>query len=160
MVGGTRPGLRFGIGIDPAYGGDDATGIVVTRRQFIHGYAYYGVIHIDRCHHDSYHQTVALIVQHVKRIQHDYRWPGIDVVVEANMVGSLLTEPLEIAGLAPKSIVLHGGDAVIHPRSGHWRVPKRDLVTTIHRLLHDGRLAIEANLPLAGLLNKEFKASA
>jgi hypothetical protein len=31
------PASDFGIGIDPAYGGDDATGIVVTRRQFIHG---------------------------------------------------------------------------------------------------------------------------
>ncbi|HEY1954370.1 MAG TPA: hypothetical protein VGH28_02135 [Polyangiaceae bacterium] len=64
-----------------------------------------------------------------------------DVVVDATGVGRPIVELIESAGVYPIAVTITGADSA--DESGRsWRVPKRDLVSTLEVLLQERRLKI------------------
>ena len=81
------------------------------------------------------------------------------LVVDATGVGRPVVEMLEAEGLHPVSVTITGGDSVTRgdtPRE--YRVPKRDLATTLQVLLQGGRLRIAKGLPMADVLRAEMQS--
>jgi hypothetical protein len=82
--------------------------------------------------------------------------PSIELVVDATGVGRAVLDVLRGAGLEPVAITITGGDQVTKPALEEYRVPKRDLVSTVAVLLQQRRLRIAAALPLAPTLREEL----
>lgn len=84
------------------------------------------------------------------------------VVVDLTGVGIPVFEMLEAQGIRRLfGITIHGGDAVSRDRN-LYRVPKRDLVSTLQVLLQQGRLKFADGLPSGDVLRAElqnFKAT-
>jgi hypothetical protein len=53
-------------------------------------------------------------------------------------------------------VSIHGGDTVTH-EGLYYRVPKRDLVSSVLVAMQSGRLKIASSLPDAGVLVKELE---
>jgi hypothetical protein len=83
--------------------------------------------------------------------------PPLRLVVDQTGVGPFGLDPLRQAGLDPIGIVIHGGDAVSHPASDVYRVPKRDIAGTVNVLLESHRLRIADALPDAAVLRAELE---
>jgi len=78
------------------------------------------------------------------------------LVVDATGVGRPVVEMLEEKDLTPQSIWITGGDSV--SRDGReYRVPKRELASTIQALLQSGRLKFAEDLPLRDVLTEELR---
>ncbi len=79
------------------------------------------------------------------------------LVADATGVGRPVIDMLRAVGLSPVAITVTGGDAV--NRDGRdYRVPKRDLVSTVSVLLQAERLKIARALPEASTLTSELTA--
>jgi hypothetical protein len=79
------------------------------------------------------------------------------LVADATGVGRPVIDMLRAADLSPVAITVTGGDAV--SRDGRdYRVPKRDLVSTVSVLLQAERLKIARALPEASTLTAELLA--
>ncbi len=59
--------------------------------------------------------------------------------------------------LQPHGITITGGNEASIASPGHYRVPKRDLVSPLQVRLQEGQLRIAAGLPHAGLLKHELE---
>jgi hypothetical protein len=82
--------------------------------------------------------------------------PVISLVLDRTGVGEGVAETLAEAGLNFASVVIHGGDTT--SRDGMmWRVPKRELVTTVELLFQDRRLRIPKSHPMAEILVSELR---
>lgn len=80
------------------------------------------------------------------------------LVVDATGVGRPIVEMLEERGLRPESIWITGGDSVTKDRKGReYRVPKRELASTVQALLQSGRLEFAAELPFREKLTEELQ---
>jgi len=77
------------------------------------------------------------------------------LVVDATGVGAPVVDLLRQAGLSPVAITITGGDSV-HYEERVWRVPKRDLVSTLQVLLQSERLKVAESLREASTLVKEL----
>lgn len=78
------------------------------------------------------------------------------LVVDATGVGRPVVEMLRDEGLHPKSIWITGGDSVSRDGS-EYRVPKRELASTVQALLQAERLKFAKNLPLRDVLIDELQ---
>ena len=79
-----------------------------------------------------------------------------NLVVDATGVGAPIVEMLREEGLSPIAIWITGGDSV--GKDGReYRVPKRDLVSTIQALLQSGRLKFAEQLPFREVLTEELQ---
>ena len=78
------------------------------------------------------------------------------LVVDATGVGRPVVEMLRDEGLHPKSIWITGGDSVNRDGS-EYRVPKRELASTVQALLQAERLKFAQNLPLRDVLIDELQ---
>jgi hypothetical protein len=78
------------------------------------------------------------------------------LVVDATGVGRPIVEMLRNEGLYPKSIWITGGDSVSSDGS-EYRVPKRELASTVQALLQSERLKFARNLPLRDVLVDELQ---
>jgi hypothetical protein len=79
------------------------------------------------------------------------------LVADATGVGAPVIDMLRAAGLSPAAVTITGGDTV--SRDGqNFRVPKRDLVSTVSVLLQTKRLKIVPTLREAQTLTKELLA--
>lgn len=78
-----------------------------------------------------------------------------ELVVDATGVGRPMVNLLEQAGLYPIAVTITGGDSVTNEGS-NYRVPKRDLVTTLQVLFQTERLKIAQGLPEAQTLVREL----
>jgi hypothetical protein len=77
--------------------------------------------------------------------------------VDATGVGPPVVDLLTQAQLNPIAVTITGGDQVA--REGRrYRVPKRDLVSTVQIALQSGRLKVAQALPEANTLVKEMLA--
>jgi hypothetical protein len=81
---------------------------------------------------------------------------GAFLVVDATGVGRPIVEMLEEKGLRPWSIWITGGDSVSR-KGREFRVPKRELVSTVQALLQSGRLKFAKDLPLRNVLIDELQ---
>lgn len=86
---------------------------------------------------------------------------SIDLVVDATGVGRPVIDLLEAARMYPIAVTLTGGDVASQTERA-FRVPKRDLVSTIEVLLQEGRLRIARAMKESSALVDEllgFRAS-
>jgi hypothetical protein len=78
------------------------------------------------------------------------------LVVDATGVGQPIVEMFSDEGLSPVPIWITGGDSV-NESDGEFRVPKRDLASTVQALLQSGRLKFADKLPFREVLTDELK---
>lgn len=77
------------------------------------------------------------------------------LIVDATGVGAPVVDLLKQAKLSPVPVLVTGGDKVTFDE-GDWRVPKRDLATTVDVLLQTERLQFAEDLPLGSILAQEL----
>ncbi len=79
----------------------------------------------------------------------------VDLLVDATGVGRPVVDMFVKAGMHPTAITITGGTT---PSSEHsdWRVPKRDLVSTLQVVLQTERLKVAKGLPDATILVQEL----
>jgi len=81
---------------------------------------------------------------------------GGDLVIDATGVGRPIVEMIKEKGLRPYSIWITGGDSI--SRDGReYRVPKRELASTVQALLQSGRLRFAEELPSRQVLVDELQ---
>jgi len=101
----------------------------------------------------SYPAVVARITQMLRDPQLD---KPVKLVVDGTGVGRPIVDMLREAQLEPLAISIHGGDTVTH-EGGYTRVPKRDLVGIVRKLLDCERLKVVDRLPDAPTLRLELQ---
>ncbi len=111
----------------------------------------YAVKQLDRVRQESYEdvadKTAALMRLPMLR--------GALLAVDETGVGGAVTDMLKARRLSPRAVTITGGDKP--SQDGHsYRIPKRDLVTTVGLLLESRRLKIPTALPLARTLADEL----
>ena len=80
-----------------------------------------------------------------------------DVVVDATGVGRPVVDMMRREGLRFYPVLITGGDTE-HTGGGFYRVPKRNLVSSVQVALQTGSLEIHPDLKLAETLRKELLA--
>ena len=113
------------------------------------------------CRHLERLPLGTLYPQVVERVQVLLSTPplcdGCTLCVDATGVGKPVVDMLIQAGLPVCAVTITGGDTVSHAGAGdHWRVPKRELVSTLQVLLQSERLKFAQSLPLAHTLVQEL----
>lgn len=82
----------------------------------------------------------------------------VECIVDATGVGRPVVEMLETEGVYPVSVTITGGTSVTRGDGRReYRVPKRNLATTLQVLIQDGRLRVAEALPLADVLRREMQ---
>ena len=142
--------------------GEEDTGVTVfgpsgaarlTNPTYRHRYA---VRHLERL---AIGTTYPAQVERVKELHDWLEGEGhkTELVVDQTGVGRPVVEMLREAKLSPVPVTITGGDAVT--RDGlEYRVPKRDLVSTVQVLLQSERLKIARELKEASTLTSELLA--
>jgi hypothetical protein len=87
------------------------------------------------------------------------------LVVDATGTGRPVIDVMQKAGLRPIAITITGGFDENHVSSNEWRIPKRNLVSTLAVLLQSGRFKVapdlaEAETFISELSNFKVKISA
>lgn len=80
---------------------------------------------------------------------------GAYIVVDSTGVGRLVVDLMRQSGLYPVAVAITAGSDVTQDDDG-YKVPKRDLVSTLQVLLQSGRLKIAEGLPEARTLIQEL----
>ena len=113
--------------------------------------AFYTLRQLDRVRQESYEDVADKVAQLLRlRIMR-----GAVLAVDETGVGSAVTDMLRVRSLSPRAVTITGGDRVA--KDGYdYRIPKRDLVTTVNVLLESKRLRIPTALPLARTLADEL----
>lgn len=143
-----KPKARFTVGLDLGQAQDYSALSVVQ--------------HVGREYHvrdlrrwqlgTRYPDVVADVAELVRtRVLH-----GPRLVVDATGVGRPVVEMFEDAGLHPYAVWITGGDKV--QRDGtEYRVPKRELASTLQALLQSGRLKFARGLRHGDTLRREMQ---
>ncbi len=114
----------------------------------------YEVRHLERPPLGTgYPQIAARVGEVLRRLPSRPRRPRL--VVDATGVGRPVVDMLRQSGLEPIAITITAGDTPSWVGGG-WRVPKRDLVSTLAVLLQTGRLKVAKELPDAATLVNEL----
>ena len=108
--------------------------------------------HLDRVRHVPYPEIVQMTM---KMMDHPLLRGNSTLVVDATGVGRPVVDMFNLVGLTPISITITGGDQVKHD-GNEFKVPKRDLVGMLQRLLQTGELKVSNKLTLARVLVKEM----
>ncbi len=139
----------------------DYTAVAVAERQRQEPHATYQIRHLERFPLGTPYPVVADRVStlvHMPPLQRD-----VALAVDATGVGMPVVDLLKqhcgstsiLGGVPILAITITGGEAV--SQEGHqYRVPKRDLVSTLQVLLQGGRLKVAQDLPEAATLVKEL----
>lgn len=77
-------------------------------------------------------------------------------IVDATGVGSPVIDMMRNAGIHPVSITITGGDSVNKEAGDNYRVPKRDIVSTLQVLFQTGQLKVADKLSLAPVFIQEL----
>lgn len=85
------------------------------------------------------------------------QFEGATLAVDATGVGRPVVDLLNQAGLDPVAITITGGDTATN-EGRSWKVPKRDLVSTLAVAFQTGKLKIAAGIPDAKTLVDELLA--
>jgi len=98
--------------------------------------------------------------QQVRRVEELTRTPPLagrcQLVVDQTGAGRPVVDLFREAGLDPAGVTITGGDA--KGRDGRdYRVPKKDLVSTVQALLQTGRLRFAEGLAMADVLTEELQ---
>jgi hypothetical protein len=115
----------------------------------------YYLRHVERFELDTpYPQQVRRVEELMQSAP--LRERGCQLVVDQTGAGRPVVDLFREANLDPAGVTITGGDAT--GRDGRdYRVPKKDLVSTVQALLQTGRLKFAEGLPLAGVLTEELQ---
>lgn len=80
------------------------------------------------------------------------------LVADATGVGPAVIDLFRQAGLHPQEVTIAAGGDAVRDERGTWRVPKRDLASTIHALLQTKRLRFAEGLALGPILTEAVLA--
>ena len=99
-----------------------------------------------------------VIVQEVQTMLQVPRLRGARLIIDATGVGRPVVDMFVAARLRPVAITITGGDKPTQDEADKdaWRVPKRDLVSTMHVLLQAERVKFAEALPDTQVLVKEL----
>src|SRR5260221_12961303 len=138
---------HFFLGLDPGQVAD-FTALVVAERMPTQPKPSFHVRHLKRYNIGTSYPD---IVSDVKTLTGTAPLKGRStLVIDSTGCGKPVFDLFDDAklGCALYGVMIHAGDSVT--REGrHWRVPKRDLVATIQRLLQSQRLTIAKARPAA-----------
>ena len=81
-----------------------------------------------------------------------------EMVLDATGVGAPVVDLLRQAGLSLTAVTITGADAATRGEGGGWRVPKRDLVSTLQVALQQGRFKVADGLALGDVFVRELLA--
>lgn len=143
---------EFYVGLDLGQA-QDYTAIAVVERKEHEGGSEYHVRHLERPRLGTPYPAIAERVRQLLTTE-PLRGRAV-LVVDATGVGAPVVDLLRRAGLSPVAVTITGGDAAAREGDG-YRVPKRDLVSTVQVLLQTGRLKVAAGLPEAKALAEEL----
>jgi hypothetical protein len=129
----------------------DYTAVAVLEQTGEPPTAWYAVRWLERWRGVSYPEQVARMAKLLAAAE----LADCAFIVDQTGVGRAVVDMLKAAGLCPTGISIHGGDAVTH-QGDEWRVPKRDLVSTVAVLLQTRRLQIVRSLAHADTLTHEL----
>jgi hypothetical protein len=146
---------NFFLGVDLGQAQDYTALAVVEQKSFRYEPkpVEYHVRHLERLKLGTPYPAIVEQVQNL--MQSPQLLNQAALVVDATGVGAPVVDLFRKIGLAPIAITITGGNAVTRERGG-YRVPKRDLVTTLQVLFQSGRLKVAAELPEARLLVEEL----
>jgi hypothetical protein len=115
------------------------------------------LVHLDRYElHTPYPEIVERVGTLIRTPP--LRLEVTPLVVDATGVGAPVTDMMRQAGLGPTALTITAGFTPSYdPADGSYRVPKRDLVSTMSVLLEQRRLRIPRSLPNADLLTRELQ---
>ncbi len=134
----------------------DYTALAVIEKKELHFGAKPCEYHIRHLERLKLGTPYPAIVERVKQLMLSPQLCGrTALVVDATGVGIPVVDMFKRAGLCPTAITITGGDAVNRDKDG-FRVPKRDLITTLQVLFQSGRLKVAAELPEARVLVEEL----
>lgn len=137
----------------------DYSGLVVVERTTNETAPHYLVRSIQRLPLGaSYPAQVAHVKQVVASIADRRPKPRIALIADYTGCGRPVADMLQAADLSSslELVSITGGDAVTRGASGEYRVPKRDLASSILVLLQAKRLEIAGELPLSTELKREL----
>jgi hypothetical protein len=145
----------FYIGLDLGQAQDYTALTIIERKHFNYSLPreQYHVRHLERPKLGTPYPAIVEKVQDL--VQSNKLLNQAALVVDATGVGAPVVDLFRKIGLVPIAITITGGNAVTRERGG-YRVPKRDLVTTLQVLFQSGRLKVAAELPEARLLVEEL----
>jgi hypothetical protein len=110
--------------------------------------------HLERLKLGTSYPNVAKHVKHLmQRLANQ-----ASLAVDATGVGRPVIDLLRTFDLQPVGITITGGDTVTHEPGLGWRVPKRDLVSSVQVLLQTERLKFAEDMPLVPVLVQELLA--
>jgi hypothetical protein len=96
------------------------------------------------------------IVSKVSRVMKSHELVGnATLIIDHTGVGRPIFDLFSRAGLNPVGISITGEDSVNHD-GNQWRVPKRDLVSSLQVMFQNGKLKISNRLKLADSLESEL----
>lgn len=144
----------FTLGLDLGQAQDYTALCVVERIENGNAPAYH-VRHLERFRLGT---SYPAIVERVKDVTQAAAVRGDYVLVaDATGVGAPVVDLLRQADVNTVAVTITGGDSVSYD-GGAYRVPKRDLVSTLQVLLQSGRLRFADGLPDVSVLVKELLA--
>ena len=117
------------------------------------------LIHLERFREIPYPDQVRRIVERYRELERavsQERKATSRLVVDATGVGKPILDELREADLQPKGVIITAGETTTS-NDGVYRVPKRELVTTLQVALQARRLQIAEELPLAKTLLQELR---
>jgi hypothetical protein len=111
----------------------------------------------------SYQEIMDFVIRILK--SQEFKVHPSALIVDATGVGAPVVDMFKRAKVRPIAVTITGGFEVTRVSGREYRVPKRDLVSTLRLLFDDGRLEIAEGLPEAKvlvdeLLNFRLKVSA
>lgn len=113
----------------------------------------YHVRHLERVRGIPYPVVVDRVREIIRQLG-----PANDtsLILDYTGVGRPVSDLFRQAGIRHYAVTIHGGDQVTHEGT-HYRVPKRDLVSSVLVVLQAGHLKIASSLPDAAVLVKELE---
>lgn len=145
---------RYTVGVDLGQA-NDYTAITVLEQDGSGEAAGYAVRHLERFPLGTAYPAQVERIKALLRALRGSSGGAADLVVDQTGVGRPVIDILKAAALKPIAVTITGGDAVSRDRD-EYRVPKRDLVSTVQVLLQGGRLKIAKALPHAQTLVDEL----
>jgi hypothetical protein len=138
---------RFHVGLDLGQASDyTAIAVVQEAGDDLH------VRHLQRFRHTLYPD----VADRVESLLDSPQLKGkADLVIDTTGVGPAVTDIFSKRGRSFKAVKIHGGDAETR-EEGTYRVPKRNLVSSLQAALQTGTLKIASSLELAELLREEL----
>jgi len=138
----------------------DYSALAIARRREERGVASYDLPWLERYPlGTSYPAIVAAVVARVAQLARQEPTVPRVLVVDATGVGRPVVDLLVRARRAARlvAVTITGGDQATHD-GPHWRVPKRELVSTAQVFLQSKRLHVASALPEAATLTRELLA--